>query len=273
MLNQLLPLQAYRGPLVALAVALGLALCGRFLRSSWLTIAAGGAGVVAGWFVLVGRFWSAPPVASSQVLPELATVTLCIGLICAWVGPGRVAAAGVPLAALATAWLLSDGPRHLAALRAIWPVALGVMAGVLVLARALTKAVDPLRPAMAGLTLAASLHVIGASSLWVHLALVPALAAMGMLAIAQNSEAAVLPVAVDIGALACLVAIDLGRLPGLGFSGPDAAALAPLLAVWLLPRVTDRLRVAGRAAPLAGCLVSGAAAVGCVWAVRLLLHR
>ena len=53
--------QQFHGPLIAFAVALGLALAGRFLRVGLLAAAAGGAGVVAGWYAVTGRLWALPP--------------------------------------------------------------------------------------------------------------------------------------------------------------------------------------------------------------------
>ena len=79
------------------------------------------------------------------------------------------------LAALAAGWLLSGAPRHLAALRASWPIGLGVALAVLLFAcDPGRQALDPLRLALAGLTLAAALHVAGAPPVWTQLALVPA---------------------------------------------------------------------------------------------------
>ena len=70
-------------------------------------------------------------------LTGLAAIALLIGLLCAWLGPGRLAWIGMLLAALAAGWLLSGAPRHLAALRASWPIGLGVALAVLLFAWAL----------------------------------------------------------------------------------------------------------------------------------------
>jgi hypothetical protein len=107
----------------------------------------------------------------------------------------------------------------------------------------------------------------------VQLALVPGLAGLAMLALPAMEGLAALPVAVDVGCLGCLSVIALGRLPRLGFGAADAAALSPLLAIWLMPHASERLRAAGRAAPLAGALLAGGIAVGCVWLALLVLHR
>jgi hypothetical protein len=266
--------QQFHGPLIAFGVALGLALVGRFLRIGLLGAAAGGSGVVAGWYAMSGRLWviSAQPPADD--LTALAVIALLIGLLCSWLGPGRQDWIGALLAALAAGWLLSGAPRHLTALRANWPVGLGVAVAVLLVARALTaKAFEPLGIALAGLTLTVALHVAGTSPMWVNLALVPGLVALAMFALPPMPGLAALPVAVDVAALGCVAVISLGRLPRLGFASVDAAALSPLLAVWLQPRTAERLRRLGRAGPLAGSLLAGAIAVGCVWLVRLLLNR
>jgi hypothetical protein len=264
----------FHGPLVAFAVTLGLAVMGRFLRVGLLATAAGGAGVVVGWFVVTGRPWMIPPQASVDALTEFAVVALLIGLLLTRFGQDRHGLTGMVLSALVAAWFLSGAPRHQAALRANWPIALGAAVAVLLFARVLAgRALDPLRLALAGLTLATALHVAGTPSVWVQLALVPGLAGLAMLALPAMEGLAALPVAVDVGCLGCLSVIALGRLPRLGFGAADAAALSPLLAIWLMPHASERLRAAGRAAPLAGALLAGGIAVGCVWLALLVLHR
>ena len=266
--------QPFHGPLIAFAVALGLALAGRFLRVGLLAAAAGGGGVVAGWYVVTGRLWAFSTAVSVGELTGLAAVALLIGLLCTWFGPARQAWIGMLLAALAAGWMLCGTPRHAAALRASWPIGLGVALAVLLLARTLAgRELDPLRLALAGLTLAAALHVAGSPPIWTQLALVPGLAALAMFALPPLPGLAALPVAVDVAALGCLAVISLGRMPRLGFAPVDAAALSPLLAVWLQPRTVERLRRFGRAAPFFGCLLAGAIAVGCVWLARQALNR
>jgi hypothetical protein len=264
----------FHGPLVAFVVTFGLAVMGRFLRVGLLATAAGGAGVVVGWFVVTRHLWMIPPLASVDVLTEFAVVALLIGLLLTRFGQDRHGLTGMVLSALVAAWFLSGAPRHQAALRASWPIALGVAVAVLLFVRFLAgRALDPLRLALAGLTLAAALHIAGTPVVWVQLALVPGLAGLAMLALPAMEGLAALPVAVDIACLSCLSAVALGRLPQLGFGTPDAAALSPLLAIWLMPHASERLRSTGRAAPLAGALLAGVIAVGCVWLARQLLHR
>jgi hypothetical protein len=262
--------QHFHGPLIAFGVALGLAVLGRFLRAGLVAAAAGGVGVLAGWFVLTGRLWAVPPPVSLDALTGLAAATLLIGLLCTWRGHERLTAVGMLAAAMIAGWLMAGAPRHLAALRGSWPIGLGVALAAFVFARALT---DPTRLALAGLTLAAALHIAGTPPIWTQLALVPGLAALAMFALTAAAGVVALPVAVDVAGLASLSVIALGRLPRLGFAPVDAAALSPLLAVWLLPRAEERLRRIGRAAPLAGGLLAGVIAVGCVWVVRQLLRH
>jgi hypothetical protein len=128
--------QQFHGPLIAFAVALGIAVAGRFLRVELLAAAAGGAGVVAGWYAVTGRLWALSTTASVDALTGLAAIVLLIGILCAWLGPGRLAWIGMLLAALAAGWLL-PARRSFGALRASWPIGLGVALAVLVFTWAL----------------------------------------------------------------------------------------------------------------------------------------
>jgi hypothetical protein len=78
--------QQFHGPLIGFAVALGLALVGRFLRVTLLAAAAGGTGVVAGWYAIIGRLWAVSPQPSADELTALAAIALLIGLLCIWLG-------------------------------------------------------------------------------------------------------------------------------------------------------------------------------------------
>lgn len=265
--------QRFHGPLVAVVVTLGLALAGRFLRIRLLDAAAAGAGVVAGWFAITGEFWPVLTRPSVEDLAGLATIALVIGVVATWMGPGRHDWIGMLVATLACAWLLSGAPRSVAGLRSEWPVSVSVIAAVLVFIRVLAGSSEPLRLALAGLTFASALYVSGAPPIWAQLALVPGLVALATFAQEQMSAPAALPLAVDVAAACCLAVIALGHLPRLGFAAPDAAAFSPLLAVWLEPRTTERVRGLGSIAPLAGCLLAGAIAVGCVWLARQAIGR
>lgn len=165
-------------------------------------------------------------------------------------------------------------PRHLAGLRAGWPVGLGTMLATLLLIRlSSTGAQQPLLALLTGLTLAASLYVAGAPPVWWQLALVPALAALAMCVLPAMTGPAARPVAADIAALSCLVVLAVGRLPRLGIAALDIAAASPFLALWLAPRVTQRFGFAGHAAPLASGVLSGAVSVGLTWATRAVLRH
>jgi hypothetical protein len=261
--------QRFHAPLMALAVALALALAARFLRVGLLAAAAGGVAVCAGWFVLIGRLWALPPAPLVDQLGAFAAVALLTGLLSVWLGPGRLAWFGVLLVAVVGAWLFAGAPRELAGLRANWPVSLGIAVALAVFARVLAPgAFDPLRPALAALTLAAALHVAGVPPLWTQAALVAGIAALSMFALPPVAGAAALPVAADIGALGCVAVLSVGRLPRLGFAPADAAALSPLLAAWLQPRAATRFAKLGQAASWAGAMLAGAIAVGCVWLFR-----
>jgi hypothetical protein len=274
MLTHLAQWQRFHGPLIALAVTLALALAGRFLRIGLLATAAGGAGVVAGWYVVTGRFWTLSQQPALEALTGLAAVVVVSSVLFGWLGSDRQNWICATLAALAAGWLLSGAPRHQAALRVGWPVGLGVIVAVLVFVRFLAMGTPgPLRLALAGLTLTAALYIPGSPPIWIQLALVAGLAALAMFALPSPSVLAAIPVAVDIAALGCLAAIDLGRLPRLGFAPVDVAAIAPLLAVWLQPRTAERMGRLGRMAPLAGGVLAGAIAVGLVWLARRALAR
>jgi hypothetical protein len=274
MLTVLAAWRQFHGPLTAIAVTLALAGIGRFLRIELLCSAAGGVGVVAGWYVVTNRFWVSSPLPSVPALPGFATLTLVIALLCSWLASSRRRLVAMLFTALASGWFLAGAPRDGAALRASWPIAVAGILGVLLFVRILTdRAVVPLYLGLAGLTLAAGLHIAGASPFWTQLALVPGVAAFAMLILPSTDAQTALPVIVGTAVLAALAALATGRLSRLAFAPTDAAALSPLLAIWLAPRAAERMRSAGRAAPLASSLIAGVIAVGCVWLARRLLRH
>ncbi len=274
MLTYLAQWQRFHAPLIAFAVTLALVLLARFLRVGLLATAAGGLGLAAGWYYLTGRLWPVQAPHSINQLGALAVVTLLIALVCDWLGSGRGTWISVIVAAVATAWLLSGAPRDLATLREEWPIGLAAAISVFVLARMLADGTpDVPRLALAGLTLAAALHVAGTSPAWTQLTLVPGVAALALFALPSMNGSAALPIATGIAALGCLAAIDLGRMTRLGFGPVDAAALSPLLAIMLQPNAAARCQRLGRAAAPAGCVLAGAIAVGCVWLARQALVR
>ena len=178
-----------------------------------MAAAAGGGVFSRAGIVLTGRLWAVPPPVSVDALTGLAVAALLIGLLCAWRGQDRLAWIGMLAAALIAGWLMAGAPRHLAALRGSWPIGLGVALAALLFVRALT---DPTRLALAGLTLAAALHIAGTPSIWTQLALVPGLAALAMFALPATAGLVALPVAVDVAGLASLSVIAWGACHDLG---------------------------------------------------------
>ena len=267
-------LHSFHAPLLAFAVALALAGAARFLRVGFLAAAAGGAGVLAGWYAITGVLWVATPRISIDDLTQIAAAALLIGLAVGRLAEGTAGTVGGLVAALFTGWWLMGAPRQLAVLRAGWPVGLGTALATLLLIRLLTTgAQQPLSALLAGLTLAASLYVAGVQPVWLQLALVPTLAALAMCLLPPMTGLAALPVAADIAALSCLVVLAVGRLPRLGIAAIDVAAASPFLALWLVPRATQRFGFAGRAAPLAAGVLSGAVSVGLTWVTRAVLRH
>jgi hypothetical protein len=268
------PWHPFRGPLIGFATALALALLGRILRIQLLAVAASGVGVIAGWYAITGALWVMPPPVTVDVLPGIAAAALIIGLAAVRLGPASGATAALLFAALLAGWWLSGAPRHLATMHASWPIALGVAVATILFIRALaTGESQPLRLVLAGLTMAASLHVVGGASEWVQFALVPGVAALAMLVSPPMPGIGVLPVALDIVAVGSAAVLTLGRAPRFAFGVVDLAVLSPLLALWLAPHTAARVRFAGRAAPLVASVVAGAIAVGVVWGGHRLLGR
>jgi hypothetical protein len=262
----------FRGPLIGLAAALGLGLVGRFTRYGMVAAAAGGAGVIAGWYAINGRLWVTSSRPSVDHLTLIAAVVLAIGLLSMRLGRNRGAIVGPLLAAVFTGWWLCGAPRNQPDLLRTWPVGLGVGVAVLLYARSLAADVpDPQRLTLTGLTMAASFHIAMLPPPWVQLALVPAVASLALFALPAMPGAVALPIAADIAAVGGLAVIDFGRLPHLRIGSADVAAAAPLFALWLAPHLASRLGFAGRFATTSARVLAALIAMGGVWlAVRTL---
>jgi hypothetical protein len=262
----------FLGPLIALAVALVLTIAGRFLRSGLLVAAAAGAGVVAGWFAIGGRPWSMAPHGSLNRLTLIATVALVVGLLQAQLARNRGMQLGRWLVAAFTGWWLGGAPSNLPELLQNWPVCLGISMAVLLAAHSLaTDAASPLRLVLTGLIMAVSFHVATLRPIWSQMALVPAAASLAPLAAPRLPEPVALPIAVSIVAVGCMAVIAFGGLPHLRVTPVDVAAMAPLFALWLTPRLASQLGVAARSAAASASALAALIAIGSVWiAVRTL---
>jgi hypothetical protein len=262
----------FRGPLIGLATALGLALASRFSRSGLLAAAAGGTGVVAGWYAVGGRLWITLSRPSAGDLAAVAAVALATGLLATQLGGrNRGVVLGSLLAAAVAGWWLCGAPRSQLDLLRSWPIGLGVGVAVLLYVRILaTDALDPLRLALTGLTMAASFHVAMLPAVWVQLALVPAVASLALLALPAAPGLVAFPIAVDIAAAGSLAVISFGRLPHLRVGPVDVAVVAPLFALWLTPHLASRIGFVGRAAATSAGMLAALIATGGVWlAVRV----
>jgi hypothetical protein len=256
----------FHGPLVALGVSLLLVVAGRIFKAGLLDAAAGGAAVVAGWFVMSHEPFGIAPRLLSDRLTLLAAGALVVTLVAARVAGNRGLWPPLLVTAIGCGWWLAGGPHSHAELLAVWPVAFGVAIAVAAVGWLCADA-DPLRPALAAFTLAAALHVAGGSF---TLALVPAVASVVMIAAPRMSPLVLLPLAADTAAAASVTELSVGRLARGDVRAIDIAVLSPLLALWLAPKLAGRVRAAGRFGPLLAALAAGAIAVGVVWAaIRL----
>ena len=258
--------QEFQDPLIALGVSLLLALAGRFLKAGFLAAASGGLGVAAGWYGVSTLPFSLAPRLLSDRLTLLAAVVSLIALTAVRFAPTRGPWPPLLLMALGSGWWLAGAPHTHAELLAVWPVAAGIAAALIAVGWFTAGPVaDPLVPALAGATLAGSLDVAGSSWSWTIMALVPAAAALGMLAAPRMPALVLLPLAADIAATGAATDLTTGHLARGELRAVDVAVLSPLLALWLTPRLAGWLRLAGRAGPLLAAVLAGAVAVGVAW--------
>lgn len=266
----------FHGPLVAFVCSLVLALAARLRGSVLAASLAGGLAVALGWFSMTAERLSLTPHAPMERLVLLAAATLLIALVAERFAAARGVWPPLVVTALGCGWWMAGAPLTRAGLFAAWPVELVVAIAVVAVTRlsgVIGGTADPLRPVMAACTLAAALHVVGVSWFWVLGALVPAAALIPLLLVPRLPALALLPLTVDLAATKAAVSLSIGRLAHGGLSAADAAALSPLLALWLVPHATPRFRRFGRLGPLLAAVICGAIAVGVAWGAMRLRGR
>ena len=199
----------------------------------------------------------------------LAVAAVAIGLAADLAGRATWLA-GVVLA-VAAGWWLAGAPRgHAEAGLLLAEMACLALAVLLVLWLLRTSS-GPWAASAAALALWGALLAIGAPAGWDGLALVLLAASVGQVAAPQGAAVVRLPMAAGLAGMAGLSVLVLGRLGRGGVSRVDLVALAPVLAIWALPRLAARLPWAGG---VVAALAASALAAGVVWgAGRILLGR
>ncbi|HEY4253529.1 MAG TPA: hypothetical protein VGM87_20135 [Roseomonas sp.] len=247
----------WRAALIALAVALLWVLGLRRAGQPALAPAGLGLGVAIGWILAIGLV-TATPRQWMERLPLLAAGLALFALVLAGLVRGRAGRLGLPaalLAVLAGAWWMAGGPTTATGFRHAAPMLGAVAAGGLALLLRLDGPEDGVK---AGLALAAGLIAAKAAGPQPLLALVIAAAALGaLLARAEAGAAAGAVLAPALAALAVLPVMARGTPAGW------AAAVAPLLALWLGPRLGALLP--GRIGAWLGWALAAAPAVALAW--------
>lgn len=261
----LLAWQQERAAIVAAGVALAAWLLGRLLSAPRLQAAAAGLGLCAGWGLALGGATLTPHLPAER-LPVLAVAAVAAGLAADLFG--RAAWLAGFVLAVASGWWLAGAPRNSVEAGLVLPQMAGSALAVLLTLRLLRAPASPWTATAAALALWGALAATGTPALWSGLALALLAASLGQVAAPPATSVGRLPMAAGLAGLAVLV---LGRFGQGGMSRIDLVALAPLLAMWAMPRLTARL-------PWAGGVLAGAAAAGLAVGVvcgvgRLLLSR
>ena len=229
----------WRPPVAALAIAIASRLTGLAGTPRGAGLTACGA-VLAGWLLLNPGWtaWPPPPVGR---LPGLALILLAEAALrgdatrrARW--PVALTTAGL------AAWWLRGAPFGLSAILLCTPVFLS-LAAALGLARRLARGDGGTGSAAAALVLAGGILLTGASGHWARAAVVPAVAAVALLGLAEASAA--LSGTIVVVAASTLVASDRGRLPLV-----DAACLWPLLVWPVAARLGQRTGGRNKAVPI-----------------------
>jgi hypothetical protein len=264
----LLAWQDGRAPILAAGVAVALWLLGRLLRSAPLRAAAAGAALCVGWGVALGGLPVQPRLPAER-LPALAVAALAVGV--AVDSSGRAAGLARFGLAVAAGWWLAGAPLSDAEAGLVLPHMACLAMAVLLALRLLRAPCSPWCASAASLALWGALSATGVPSVWTTLALVLLAASLGQVGAPRGAAAVRLPMAAGLAGVAGLAVLVLGRLGRGGVTRVDLAALAPLLAMWAMPRLLARLP--GEAG-LRAALVAAGLAIGVAWgAGRLWLGR
>jgi hypothetical protein len=242
----------FRAPIVALAVTASCRLAGR----PALSAAAGGVGAACGWWLLFGLGLVAfgTPADRLAIAAAIVAAAAAAGAVLRW---RQVALALPVLAALLCGWWLAGapGPHRLPPREVI--EALAIAAGIAAaawLARGDAWRIGGAALGLWGALRAAEAPVLTASAALVPLAAAVALLGGGMAGAAAPAKrkgarrpaartaapggggmAGFAPVA-TVMAAGSVAVLSVGRLPYGRFGAVDAAALSPLLVLWLTPR-------------------------------------
>ncbi|MDB5316048.1 MAG: hypothetical protein JWO24_1892 [Rhodospirillales bacterium] len=251
--NQLWP---WRGGVLALLVALGWAAGLRVARQPALAPAAVALGLAVGWIVTIGLV-TASPRQLAERLPMLGLGLAALALVAAGVLRGRAGVLGGLMAVVAVigaAWWMAGAPAHGPSLITALPVLAGVAAygGAMLL-----RMRDRADGAKAALTLLAGLLAAGGFGPQPMLAGCVTGAAIGAALAGTGGTAQRLALAPALAALGAVPVIARGH------AADWAAAVAPLLALWLGPVIARRLPA--RLGLMAGWVLAAAPAVILAW--------
>lgn len=243
-------LRADTVPAAALLIAMLATLAGG--RARRVGAGAVGLGVLAGWLVL----------APGPLLHPLGTLARLPGVgllaVAASLAGGRGQAAARLLLGLIAGWWLAGAPFGMAGIDGALPP---MLAGAALAALYARGTQTPASSVMSAAVLAGGLLVSGIPLAW---PLAAAVVAVG--ALAAYRGAAAMPAALAMAGLAVAADLAHGRMRA-GFNAVDAACVAPLFAVWLLPRAQARVKH-----PLTAMVLAAAAAVALTWLFTRMKH-
>ncbi len=248
-------LRAGAAPVAALLVGVLALAAGRGLRP--LLASAAGLGVFAGWLVLAPEPLALlHPAGLLARLPGVGLLATAVGVASLRGPPWLPKAAAVALAAVAGAWL--GGAADRAGWNATLPPVLAAAGLAFLFGRRLER---PSHPVVAAVVMAGGFLVAGTPVAWPLAAMV-----VGAAALSSLGGAALPPIAMALAGLAVAADLAHGRFRA-GFNAVDAACLAPLLALWLLPRIESRIaRIDARNfGPWGAATLTVAGVVAAVW--------